>query len=87
MKFNLILSFLLLSSIIQYVNSLKILCVLPTLGKSHWIIGSSIAKALAEANHEVTVISPFPLKSPVKNYRDIDLSGLFKVYEGFIYDY
>jgi len=30
-------------------------------------------KTLAEAGHEVHVVSPFPLKSPIDNYRDIFL--------------
>lgn len=30
-------------------------------------------KTLAEAGHEVHVISPFPLKRPIKNYYDISI--------------
>lgn len=39
--------------------------------KSHWIIGHSVMKALANAGHEVTVASPFPLKEPINNYHDV----------------
>lgn len=39
----------------------KILIVLPTPFKSHWNVGSSIAKALAEKEHKVTLISPYEL--------------------------
>lgn len=28
-------------------------------------------KALANAGHEVTVVSPFPVKEPIKNYHDV----------------
>lgn len=39
--------------------------------KSHWIIGHSVMKTLAKAGHEVHVISPFPLKTPLENYHDV----------------
>lgn len=46
----------------------KILIVLPTPFKSHWNIGSAIAKTLARKGHEVTLISPHELKfDNVKN--------------------
>ena len=41
--------------------------------KSHWGIGHSIMKTLANAGHEVHMISPFPLKKPIPNYNDIHL--------------
>lgn len=40
-------------------------------------------KALADAGHEVYVISPFPLKNPIPNYHEIyvenPLDGKVKV--------
>lgn len=32
-------------------------------------------KALAEAGHEVTVVSHFPNKEPIENYKDEALTG------------
>lgn len=32
-------------------------------------------KALAEAGHDVTVVSHFPIKEPIENYRDEALTG------------
>ncbi|XP_039443467.1 UDP-glycosyltransferase UGT5-like [Culex pipiens pallens] len=60
----------------------KILGILPTAGKSHYIIGAAYMKTLAEAGHEVTVISPFPLKNPPKHYRDIELTGMLEAAAG-----
>lgn len=54
------------------VNGYKILGVFPTPEKSHWIIGHSVMKTLAKAGHSVTVISAFPLKTPMENYRDVN---------------
>lgn len=34
-------------------------------------------KGLAKRGHNVTVVSPFPLKSPMENYTDIDVSDRF----------
>jgi glucuronosyltransferase len=36
-------------------------------------------KALAARGHQITVISPNPLKTPVPNYKDVDLSFTYKV--------
>lgn len=56
--------------------TLKVLGVFPVISSSHFAIGSSIIKSLNSAGHEVTVVSPYPLKKPIKNYRDIDTSDL-----------
>lgn len=53
------------------VQSSKILIVFPTLSKSHVIPLQTLAKSLAEKNHEITFVSAFPLGKQVKNYRDI----------------
>ncbi|RZC14240.1 UDP-glucuronosyltransferase 1-7-like, partial [Asbolus verrucosus] len=49
--------------------------------KSHHILGSRLLRALAEKGHEVTMISPFPLKSKVTNYRDIFLEEMLQYKE------
>uniref|UniRef100_A0A182M8S5 UDP-glucuronosyltransferase n=1 Tax=Anopheles culicifacies TaxID=139723 RepID=A0A182M8S5_9DIPT len=53
----------------------KILAVFPTSARSHYIVGSALMKELARRGHEVTVINAFPQNKPLKNYRDIDVSG------------
>ncbi|XP_044265327.1 UDP-glycosyltransferase UGT5-like [Tribolium madens] len=55
------------------VNSAKILGVMPVTGRSHYILVSTLMRALAEKGHDVTVISCFGEKNPPKNgtYRDI----------------
>ncbi|XP_058833854.1 UDP-glycosyltransferase UGT5-like [Topomyia yanbarensis] len=54
----------------------KILGVIPTGGRSHHFVGASYMKILAEAGHDVTVISAFPEKNPPQNYRNIELTGV-----------
>lgn len=44
--------------------------------KSHHIMGEVIFKALAEKGHEITMLSPFPLKKPVPRYHDVDMPEL-----------
>ncbi|KXJ82204.1 hypothetical protein RP20_CCG015146 [Aedes albopictus] len=66
---------------VAFSEGAKILGVLPTGGKSHFYIGAGYMKALAEAGHDVTVISPFPLKNAPKNYRDIELTGFLEQFE------
>lgn len=55
------------------VESYKILMVFPSFSKSHLIIASSAMKGLAEEGHEVTVVSSFPQKETIPNYRDVFL--------------
>lgn len=57
-----------------HVESAKILGVFPHASKSHSILGQALFTSLAEQGHEVTYISPFPLKTTPKNYRDIPLT-------------
>ncbi|XP_021699050.1 UDP-glucuronosyltransferase 2A3 [Aedes aegypti] len=79
---------LLLSSLciisVQNVQSAKILGVFPTSSKSHYIVGSALMKALARKGHEVTVISPFPQQKPMKNYRDITTTKVWKAVEPIV---
>lgn len=56
---------------IKGVQSAKILCVFPSPGRSHVLVGQTLLKALAERGHEVTMVSPFKLSKPVPNYREI----------------
>lgn len=48
----------------------RILGLFPHPGISHFQFFHPVMKALAEAGHEVTVVSHFPAKEPIENYRD-----------------
>ncbi|XP_058459801.1 UDP-glucosyltransferase 2-like [Malaya genurostris] len=52
-------------------DTAKILCFFPTASKSHVLGAQQLLKNLARRNHEVTMVSAFPLSKPVPNYRDI----------------
>ncbi|XP_062553023.1 UDP-glucosyltransferase 2-like [Armigeres subalbatus] len=67
----LILLLTLAISIREGVDSAKILCVFPSPGRSHVLVGQVLLKALAERGHQVTMVSPFKLSKPVPNYREI----------------
>lgn len=69
---------ILISALFAVSHSAKILGVFPTMAKSHFIVGSALMKGLAERGHDVSVISPFPQKTPLKNYRDIDTPGVIE---------
>lgn len=55
------------------VESAKILAVFPFRGPSQYILVQPYLKALAARGHELTVISAFPQKTPIKNFREITL--------------
>lgn len=58
------------------IQSAKILGVFPTQARSHFFVGQAVMKALHEAGHEITIISPFPKATPVKNWRDIETTEM-----------
>ncbi|XP_044728495.1 UDP-glycosyltransferase UGT5-like [Chrysoperla carnea] len=75
MKFrNLSVILFVIVCLISQNNAYKILGVFASASKSHFLLGSELMKSLAASGHEVTMISSFPLKKPVKNYRDIPLT-------------
>lgn len=52
-------------------KSAKILGVFHVQSYSHYILGNTLLKELAAKGHEVTMISVFEQKPPIKNYRTI----------------
>lgn len=62
-------------------DGLKILGVFPMASHSHYTIGFRVMKELADRGHEVTFVSAFPQKNPVKNLKDISLAGFNKLME------
>uniref|UniRef100_A0A182QUR6 UDP-glycosyltransferases domain-containing protein n=1 Tax=Anopheles farauti TaxID=69004 RepID=A0A182QUR6_9DIPT len=53
------------------LEAYRILCIYPSSGRSHVIVGQALLKGLAERGHDVTMVSPFKLPKPVPNYREI----------------
>ncbi|XP_058833856.1 UDP-glycosyltransferase UGT5-like [Topomyia yanbarensis] len=74
------LTLLLLIGLVTFAEGAKILCILPTGGKSHDIIGTAFMRPLAEAGHDVTVVTAYPTKNKPANYREIVLTGLLEEY-------
>lgn len=62
----------------------KILAIFHFPCKSHHILGSALLKALAKRNHEITMVSPFPLEEGVRNYEDIEITGVLDYKEKHI---
>lgn len=60
------------------VQSAKILGVFHMMSYSHYIVGHALLKELASRGHEVTMISSFEPKTPIKNYRTILLTEIIE---------
>jgi len=73
---------LLLSAFLGQTWGYSYLMVSHTASKSHHTVGFALAKGLAAAGHEVTLISPFPQKKPVKNLIDVDTPNIITVMGG-----
>nr|XP_022918225.1 UDP-glucuronosyltransferase 2C1-like [Onthophagus taurus] len=58
---------------INPIDSAKILGIFNMPSYSHFVLGETLFKELAKQGHEVTMMSAFPQKTPIKNYRDIYL--------------
>ncbi|XP_014228381.1 UDP-glucuronosyltransferase 1-7-like [Trichogramma pretiosum] len=59
-------------------EAFNILGICPSTSYSHQQPFQALMKALAQRGHKVTVISPIPLKKPMENYTDIDLSFTYQ---------
>ncbi|XP_046736276.1 UDP-glucosyltransferase 2-like [Diprion similis] len=60
----------------RYINSARILAVVPLDSKSHFIMFEAVMKSLADAGHQVDVYSYFPQKRPYPNYTDITIGDI-----------
>ncbi|XP_034472230.1 uncharacterized protein LOC117779980 [Drosophila innubila] len=58
---------------------LKVLGLFPHPGVSHFHFFHPIMHSLAEAGHDVSVVSHFPTKNPPIRYKDFPLSGMDKL--------
>ncbi|XP_075982852.1 UDP-glucosyltransferase 2-like [Anticarsia gemmatalis] len=56
-------------------HAARLLAVLPTNTKSHHVMYGRILDALAKKNHDLTIITHFPMKKPLPNVREISLAG------------
>lgn len=56
------------------IDGLKVLTIAPFSAKSHFAIANAISKTLHKAGHNITMLSPFPLKKPLQNYTDISVA-------------
>ncbi|EDV93638.1 UDP-glycosyltransferase UGT5 isoform X1 [Drosophila grimshawi] len=68
---NLLHLCLILMACLCHVWGYSYLMISHTAANSHFYVGQALAKGLVAAGHEVTVISPFPQKNPLKNYVDV----------------
>ncbi|XP_050442565.1 UDP-glucosyltransferase 2-like [Adelges cooleyi] len=64
----------LLFGLISRLNAAEILAVSPIAAASHWNVMSSVLEALVARGHKITVVSPFPRKTPHENYTHVDIS-------------
>ena len=80
-----IVTLLLILLVSHHGSCAKILGVFTSPGRSHYILGSSLMKALAEKGHDVTVLSSYGEKEPPKTkgtYRDIVVTEIMKNMNG-----
>jgi hypothetical protein len=66
------LGLLLVVVLLYGAHGARILGLFPVPGRSHFAVSATLMKELASRGHQVTVLSPFPEKSPIPNYTDID---------------
>ncbi|XP_063924758.1 UDP-glycosyltransferase UGT5-like [Zophobas morio] len=72
----LLISVTVLATLTWQTDGAKILAVFSMPSYSHFQLGFRIAKELADRGHQVTAISPYPQKTPIKNYKDVSLEEL-----------
>ncbi|XP_063700442.1 UDP-glucosyltransferase 2-like [Culicoides brevitarsis] len=52
-------------------------------GRSHYVVYSPLMKTLAQRGHNVTVVSYFPEKTAISNYRDLPFAAKIDLTESF----
>ncbi|KAK7788727.1 hypothetical protein R5R35_013368 [Gryllus longicercus] len=67
-------------ALVPCARAARFLAIFPTPSISHQLPFQAVMKALAARGHHVTVISTDPLKEPVNNYSDIDLSYSYETF-------
>lgn len=87
MNFNMRFYFIVLTVIVvlfKHSECARILGIFTMPGISHNILTSKLMRALVAAGHDVTMISPFPMKDVPKNgtLNDIVLEGFFDKMHG-----
>lgn len=75
MALQVIVSILMMTTVIPESSSLQILGLFPHPGVSHFHFFHPIMLGLAEAGHNVTVLSHFPDKNAPPNYKDLVIGG------------
>ncbi|KAK7788697.1 hypothetical protein R5R35_012811 [Gryllus longicercus] len=65
-------------------HAARILGIFPTPSISHQLPYQAVMKELALRGHQITVISPDPLKEPVANYTDVDISFSYEYFRQVI---
>lgn len=64
----------------------KILGIFPSLDRNNYLTYRNLFQELANRNHDVTLISHFPLPNPPESYQDILLSNNPLVYKGLSFE-
>ncbi|XP_015121941.1 uncharacterized protein LOC107044539 [Diachasma alloeum] len=64
----------------ETVSALRVLAIYPFAGKSHSIGAEHLLKEMTRRGHSVDVVSHFPQKEPIPNYRDISLRGSLPIF-------
>ncbi|XP_063972365.1 UDP-glucosyltransferase 2-like [Diachasmimorpha longicaudata] len=64
----------------ECTSALRILAIYPFPGKSHSIGAEHLLEEMTRRGHTIDVVSHFPRKNPIPNYRDISLRGLLPMF-------
>lgn len=80
--YHFILTFVIAVLCISIVQSAKILAIFPGPGYSQYFVGEPLLLHLAQRGHEITLVSFYKPKQPVKNLISIEVNGLDKINEG-----
>ncbi|KAJ9574371.1 hypothetical protein L9F63_025984 [Diploptera punctata] len=71
----LIFTFVILHTVLEDVSGARILVIMPSVIKTHFITVEPYLKALAARGHHVVVVSHYPQKEQIPNYTDIVLES------------
>lgn len=85
-KMKNVFTFMILQSFLSFGDAYRILGLFPYKIHSHFAFFRPVLQTLAEAGHELVVLSHFPEENATSNYRDEVLTGMQSMTGAFEFD-
>lgn len=81
LKILFLLIFINVATLLGPTDAARILSIFHTPSLSHQLLAQRLMLELVASGHQVTMVSPFPVKNPPQGFRHIHLAGVETYYD------